>query len=559
VSWFSDYLRRLRAERQEQSRQEELSRQRAATWRQEQAKEHQRRLYEQDRRERLRGEYIERQRAEQSRQAAAQQQRRTVLARILAEQRREETQELPRPPHEPAPPRREGRQFDRPARGSHQRDTQLATLRTARAEESRRREAIEEQRARTLLRAQEELRRRRSAEAVNAGRLQQLRAARQQDVRERDRQARGATLRNRTVREAALERRAVFPVKPRSGVSLLARPASVPLPSAVPEPVIEEGLSWLSAQGSFVVDENGNPVPLRGVTVVGLDAASPLPGQTLADALALDSFNIAALADGWGVNLVRIPFMSRPILSGNDALPAAQLLSDLDDLIAALSASGCYVLLAMSSSADEDGGLPAADDYACWRALAIRYQDEPTVLYEVFSSDSVLADSWLEVAQTVIGTIRREHTASLLFVGNGTAAADVRGFPLRFTTGDPVHNLVYTIRLTPQLLSMVDRPQLETLANAYPVFASQWSDGGADFGRASELASALLQRYGIGWASANWNAAPRLVVDAAAHRFAPTRWGLVAQRALALPVKPMLTPFGGAPLASEKPTFPLLG
>jgi hypothetical protein len=558
MSWFSDYLRRLRAERQEQSRQEELSRQRAATWRQEQAKEHQRQLYEQDRRERLRGEYLERQRAEQSRQAAAQQQRRIVLARILAEQRREEIQELPRPPLKPAPSRREGRQFDRPPRGSHQRDAQLATLRTARAEESRRREAIEEQRARTLHRAQEELRRRRSAEAVNAGRLQQLRATHQQDVREQDRQARAATLRNWTVREAALERRAVFPVKPRSGVSRLARPSSVPLPSAVPEPVIEEGLSWLSVQGSFMIDEDGNPVPLRGVTVVGLDATSPLPGQTLADGLALDSFNIAALADGWGVNLVRIPFMSRTILSGNGALPAAQLLSDLDDLIAALSASGCYVLLTMSPSA-EDGGLPGAEDYACWRALAIRYQDEPAVLYEVFSSDSVLADNWLEVAQTVIGTIRREHTASLLFVGNGTAAADVRGFPLRFTTGDPVHNLVYTIRLTPQLLSTVDRPQLQTLANAYPVFASQWSDGGTDFSRASELASALLQRYGMGWASANWNAPPRLVIDAAAHRFAPTRWGLVAQRALALPVKPMLTPFGGAPLASEKPTLLLLG
>ena len=105
---------------------------------------------------------------------------------------------------------------------------------------------------------------------------------------------------------------------------------------------------------------------------------------------------------------------------------------------------------------------------------------------------------------------------------------------------------------TPQLLNSINQPELEALTNTYPVFASQWSDGADDSGRASELAASIFSRYGIGWASGNWNAEPRLVANATAHQFTPTRWGLIAQRALALPVRPLLTAFPAVAIPATK-------
>jgi Cellulase (glycosyl hydrolase family 5) len=294
-----------------------------------------------------------------------------------------------------------------------------------------------------------------------------------------------------------------------------------------------------------VVDENGSAVHLRGITVAGLDTLRPAPGQALADALALGDASLSVLVDRWGANLVRIPFTSRAVLSGTPSLSASDLLAGLDDLIVTISSAGCYVLLALEPSTVVVNGLPSDDDYVCWKSLAIRYKDEPAVLYELFAANSSLAHNWLGVAQALIGTVRREHTASLLFVSNGAATADLSGFPLRFTTGELVHNLVYTIRMTPQLLNTVDRAQLQSLTQRCPVFVSQWSGSGTDLGRSSELAADMMERYGVGWAAANWNAEPRIVIDAGTSQFVPTRWGLLVQRALALPVRARLARFGG--------------
>lgn len=311
----------------------------------------------------------------------------------------------------------------------------------------------------------------------------------------------------------------------------------IPLPDDSP-------LSWLSTQGGFVVDENGNPIYLRGVTVTGLDTVNPAPNQTVAQALGLDDVGIATLTNGWGINVVRVPFVSPSILSGTVSLAAADLLQGLDGLIAQAEAAGCYVLLALKPGREANGILPSDDDYLCMRSLAIRYRDQPAVLYEPFASISTLANNWIGIAQAVIGTIRLEHPASLLFMGNGKGTASVDGLPLVFSSGDPIYNLVYTIRLSPTVLNTAKRDSLLALSERSPVFVSEWSDGGPDFGRSSALAADLIVRVGAGWAASNWNSDPGLVVDATARKFSATRWGMVVQRTLAQPVRSLLPSYG---------------
>lgn len=537
MSSSSEYLLRLRKERQERERRAQSAAQQIRRLEQDREQQRERELRNQAERVRFLEEWRSRRDREQQQQSSAEEQRRALLAQIQEQRRDERRQEAQRAQQQQqlratllkAQSRQaleqrqvEGSPSERPPlpERSPQPNPRAEALRAARAEELRKRQQAESLRQAALDRLREE--------------------QRQQQV-----EAGAATQRTQKLRQRAIEARPAMPaVRPMARISRPPARATETRPSSAATPPIPEEvpLSWLSTQDSFIVDENTNPVYLRGVTIEGLDTVSPAPSQTMPDALAMDDANISVLQDVWGINLIRIPFFSSSILHGNAALSAGDLVSGLDDVIAEAAAAGFYVLLALKP-ASGNTGLPSDDDYLCWRALAIRYRDEPTVLYELFASESPLPANWLGIAQAVIGTIRREHTASLLFLGNKNATADVSGFPMRFTTGDPIPNLVYTIRLGSQFLNTVNRAQLEALAQSYPVFVSRWSDSGGDFGRSAELAADLIERYAIGWAAGGWNAEPRIVPNAAAHQFTPTRWGLAVQRALAQPVKPLLVAF----------------
>jgi Cellulase (glycosyl hydrolase family 5) len=331
---------------------------------------------------------------------------------------------------------------------------------------------------------------------------------------------------------------------------LLAQPraasrlADTPAPPLYEEPA--DSLSWLRAANGFLADENGNAVTLRGVTVEGLDGVAPAPGKTVADALALDNANITTLSDLWAFNVVRIPFQPATIVSGTGSLAASDLLAGLDDTINALAEANIYTLFALRVGApDGPAGTPLPDQsvFDCWNLLAQHYQDEAAVLYEIFASVLPIQSDWLSTAPVLIGTIRQQHPASLLFVGNGSATADTTGLPLRFTTGDPTPNLVYTIRVgTPPEVSFTEENTLSGLAKSFPVFVSDWAGGGAsDSYSGAESVANIFARESVGWAAANWNGEPRLVTNAASHNFAPTRWGYTVQRAMALPTREPLT------------------
>ncbi len=349
--------------------------------------------------------------------------------------------------------------------------------------------------------------------------------------------AQEAARRSEEIRTPAATTRAV-------GSEVRTQLAGAPVATLPEEPL--EGLLWLSTVESYIVDENGAAVNLRGATVQGLDGVAPTSGQSFPEALSLDEANLSAISDFWGFNLIRLPFQPQTILSGNSSLSADELLSGLDDVVAALAGAGVYTLLALQAPTPPGATtapLPDQSTVDCWSLLAQHYQDEAAVLFEIFAAALPIASDWLGNAPVLIGTIRRQHPASLLFVGNGSAGAETTGLPLRFTTGDPTPNLVYTIRVAPQhQFSTEEDLQLALLAKSFSVFASDWSDSaGGEFDRSAELAANTFSRYGIGWAASSWNAEPRLVMDSAVHNFVPTRWGLSVQRAMTLPTKEPLT------------------
>ncbi|MGA8532778.1 MAG: cellulase family glycosylhydrolase [Candidatus Tumulicola sp.] len=294
----------------------------------------------------------------------------------------------------------------------------------------------------------------------------------------------------------------------------------------------------LRTAGGFIVDELGTGFNLRGVSILGLDAASPGADQSLRDALSLDDANLTALSN-WSINVVRLPFLAATVMSGNGTLTAASILAGLDDLVAALVATKTYTLLSLQAPITPGAvvaALPDQTTFDAWSLLAARYANETGVLFEIYSSPLPISGDWLDAVQMLIGAIRSRHPASLLFAGGGAGGSDVTGLPLRFSTGDPTPNIVSTIRVAAGRQLPSDEHALAALAESFPVVATDWSAAEASsLDRAPELAANTFARLGIGWVAGNWNGDPRLVVASQSHGMTPTRWGTTVARAVTLP------------------------
>jgi hypothetical protein len=331
--------------------------------------------------------------------------------------------------------------------------------------------------------------------------------------------------------------------KPQRRKQPTARARAALLRPSAPELEPEE-LSWLSTGENRIVDENGTFVNLRGVCMLGLDMVASMTDQDVRQSLALDDRNLTVLTDTWGINVVRLPFRAETFLPGAGVVSLDDRLAQLDAVIDAVAQAGAYALLALQApTLDGITPLPTEAAFQCWPLLADRYQDESAVLYELYAATAPQADGWPEAAGRLVGAIRREHPASLILVGSGTADSRVEGLPLRFATGAPVHNIVYTIRVQPPVAPIRDGNALTAFARTYSVLASQWVDGSLDLGRSAEGAALLFERLAVGWTAGFWNADPRLVANAAVHNFTATRFGLVVRRTLTLPAPLQLAPF----------------
>ena len=164
-------------------------------------------------------------------------------------------------------------------------------------------------------------------------------------------------------------------------------------------------------------------------------------------------------------------------------------------------------------------------------ASLARLEDDETLAIQ--AGMPVAVPDWLKM----IGALRREHPGSLLHVGPARPGDQLDLFPIRFTTGDPVPNLVYTFAVAPELAwSASDEAALASLGRSAPLFGSEWIVDATPL-PASDYGEAMFARLGATFAASNWNQEPRLVISAGNHQFTPTRWGGAVQRALTLPVR----------------------
>ena len=316
---------------------------------------------------------------------------------------------------------------------------------------------------------------------------------------------------------------------------------------------LSNGLPCLTTVGNRIVRaDTKETVLLRGLNRSGLEYSEP-DEQGFLSAAEISRSEIRTIVEGWGANIIRLPFNQDWVLHGRGGWTADAYRRALDQVIRWASGFGAYTLLDLQwLDADHIYGgdrnfvapLPNMQSIELWDLLATRYRGEPAVLYDIFNephdrlSDDpyplnredgtvypadrfcVTVAEWQPWARKLIAAIRDVNPDSLIFVGGTNWAYDLRGMPM------DIPHLVYSTHVYP--VKGRDWEQaFGHLASSLPVFAGEWGGAESDLKWGRRLAS-YFDSLQMGWAAWSWHNAPLI-----AERYTPTAFGRIVRARLA--------------------------
>jgi hypothetical protein len=329
------------------------------------------------------------------------------------------------------------------------------------------------------------------------------------------------------------------------------------------------------------------------VNLSGLEYAEPGAGAAgVRGAAGIDRATITEIVDGWGANLIRLPFNQARALSGGSGFTASDYLAELDAVVRSITGAGAYALLdlhwrdtALTFGCNPDGSpnrvppLPDAGTVELWKLVARRYRDAPGVLFDLFNephdrlrvpgrpehddphpligiqpdgstseleTDRVTMQEWQAWVRALVTAVRREHADAVIFVSGIAWGYDLSGMPVEDPAcpGSPMPGLVYSTHVYPwcgsRRFGRRRRPgtwrrewhqAFGHLAGRVPLFVGEWG-GGDDDERWGRALVDYMSELGLGWAAWSWHDRPRLTwVDSRGAR-RPTRFGNVVKAAL---------------------------
>ncbi len=284
-------------------------------------------------------------------------------------------------------------------------------------------------------------------------------------------------------------------------------------------------LSWLYTDGKFIVDEKGNKKILRGVNVASINWGRDEWNEKAVDYVVND----------WHANVIR----TRIFQDEFEQDPEAFFAKIERQIIRPARTLGVYVIL--HPWIHNNQPLPDEGTIKMWRAIAERYQDDPTILYDVLAEPrDTTRENLNRVYNQLIQAVREVNSKSLIFVSGLEWGREINSWlnnPL------PYPNIVY--RSNPYNKEGEFEALFGQIAEKYPVFLGEFgADGYPPMSR--ESVKALLDyadQLGIGWTAWNFSAqggCPCLLADE--QRFLPSSYGQI--------VKDALVSFSQEPLSS---------
>ncbi len=179
---------------------------------------------------------------------------------------------------------------------------------------------------------------------------------------------------------------------------------------------------WLSTKGTWIVNEEGKPVILRGVSTHGLTWYPDYINESL----------FQDVSQNWNCNAVRLAMYTSEYVK--DPKTSWDLLNQGID---AAVASDMYVLADWHILSDNDPNIHINEAKDFFEKLSAKYSDCPNVLYEICNEPNG-STSWEDVkkyAEVIIPVIRRNSPNALIIVGTPDYDQDLEdplASPLQF-------------------------------------------------------------------------------------------------------------------------------
>lgn len=267
-----------------------------------------------------------------------------------------------------------------------------------------------------------------------------------------------------------------------------------------PKPETSEGgLPALSVKGTGLVDPDGNPVVLRGISTHGLAWYPEYVNE--------DCF--AQLKEDWGADVIRLAMYtaeSGGYCTGGDKEDLKALIRDG---VTYATDCGLYVIIDWHILSDGNPNAHLEEAKAFFDEMSEEYADSTNVIYEICNEPNG-GTSWSDVksyAEQVIDVIRGNDSDGVILVGTPNWCQY-----LDQAAADPItdrENIMYTLHF----YAATHRESLrKTLTDAVdaglPVFVSEYGicdasgNGGIDRDEADRWID-TLEQYGISYVA--WN------------------------------------------------------
>ncbi|RKM59456.1 glycosyltransferase [Butyrivibrio sp. CB08] len=247
----------------------------------------------------------------------------------------------------------------------------------------------------------------------------------------------------------------------------------------------------LSVEGTQLVDKNGSPVLLKGISTHGL--------TWFPDFIDEDIFR--QLATEWDCNLIRLPMYSEIYCDGEERLSEEMLRKGVDLAIK----NDMYVMVDWHILNDYDPNMNIDEAMDFFSRISSDYAGVPNIIYEICNEPNGSC-SWSDVyeySNKVIPVIRENSPDAVVLVGTTTYDRDLiiaSRNPLSFD------NVMYVLHFyTATHRSDLQGELLEALDRGLPVFISECGiceasgDGAVDYASAAKWFD-ILHEHGISYA-----------------------------------------------------------
>ncbi len=274
------------------------------------------------------------------------------------------------------------------------------------------------------------------------------------------------------------------------------------------EPPVSEGGTPLSNHGKLslngtkLVDKNGNPFQLKGVSTHGIGWFPQYVNK--------EAFK--TLRDDWGANTVRLAMYTAEYNGYCTGGSQSDLKQLVENGVSYATDLGMYVIIDWHVLTDCNPNTYKAQAIAFFGEMAAKYCDYDNVIYEICNEPNGGVD-WNTIkiyADDVISTIRKYDSDAIILVGTPTWSQDIDQ-----VAANPVSNgfnVMYTLHFYAATHKDNIRNKLITALNSgTPAFISEFSicdasgNGGIDYTSANEWKN-LINQYNLsyaGWSLSN--------------------------------------------------------